>query len=168
MTLPTTRNRTYNPTDPVNSNDLNDLQDCVVGAKHPQMEINIPASSFRGDSTALGQYNQLGYVTGFGAAGKVVAELRAPVGTRIVSVVQYYDINGTASTLTPRLMRQNHASGAQNPVVSGSGDNTGTGIESQTLGANHVVLTGEAYFLEVTVAVANHRVHGAKVLLDRL
>ena len=39
----------------------------------------------------------------------------------------------------------------------------GTGIESQTISASHVVLSGEAYFIQVSVATANHRVHGAVV-----
>lgn len=170
MGLPTSRDQTVTNASPVPSALLNNLQDQIIGNKHPQLELDIDASKGRPDNNAGGSYNPNGYWSTFVGAGTVRIPIEVPVGKRIVSVECFYSINGTGAGLTPRLRRQNHAAGTITSVVSGANDNTGGAgvIESQVLSANHTVLTGEAYFVEFTVANANHRAYGIKVLFDAL
>jgi hypothetical protein len=170
MGLPTSRDQTVLNTSTVPSALLNALQDQIVGNKHGTLEIGIGASKGRPDSSAGGSLNALGYWSTFVGAGTVRIPIEVPVGKRIVSIEQFYSVNGTGAGITPALKRQAHATGTISTVVLGSNDNTGGAgvIESQVLTANHVVLTGNAYFAEVTVANANHRVYGVKVTFDSL
>jgi hypothetical protein len=170
MALPTSRNTTYAASSPVLSVDLNALEDCIIGNKHPTLEMCLDASVFKGDSLALGTMNAAGYLSSFSAAGIVRAGVPIPVGKRIISVEVFYSINGSAANLTPKLRKQILSTAVQADVVAGSADNTGAAgvIESQLLTANHVVLTGNTYFIEVSVTNSLQRIYGAKVLFDSL
>jgi hypothetical protein len=135
--------------------------------KHGTRELPVHIAAFQADgATTYVTFNQIGYITGFSAACSVQAWLPLEVGKQILSYQQFYDVQGTGSGILPRLRRMNLATGAINDVAAGVSDNTGTGIESQTISASHVVLSGEAYFIQVNVATANHRVHGAIIAYD--
>lgn len=168
--LPSSRNTTYGADSPVQPVDLNDLQDCIVGNKHPELEICLFASDFvyAQDIALPGQagLRQAGYITGAGSH-KAYAAVRVPVGKRVTTVEIFYDGANDAATLTPKFRKQILSTGVQADVVAGAAD-TGNGIESQVLTANHVVLAGNAYFIEVAVNAGVHRVHGAKVKFDAL
>ena len=64
MALPDSRNTTYTAGLPVKAADLNDLQDAVIGRKHGELELWVPASAFlQADTeTTDWQYFQAGYL----------------------------------------------------------------------------------------------------------
>jgi hypothetical protein len=168
--LPSGRDQTILNTSKVPSALLNRLQDCIVGHKHDVLEIGIGASKGRPDSLAGGFLDALGFWRSFIGAGFVRIPLEVPVGKRIISLEQFYSVNGSAASLTPALRKQSFATGVITDVVAGAADPTGGAgvIESQVLVANHVVLSGFQYFSEVTVTNTNHRVYGCKVRYDAL
>lgn len=140
--------------------------------KHPSKELDIDACSYVGDSNASrGSFDSTGhFVSTFTGAGVVCAPVKLEVGKRILSFQQYYSVNNTGATLTPRLRRIAIATATITDVWVGTGDNTGGAgvIESQTGSAlNHTVLSGNAYFAEVTVTNNSHRVYGGVVTYDQ-
>lgn len=133
--------------------------------KHGDEELFIHASAFQSsDATSL--YNQTGYHTGVGGVSVYAAPLLLPVGRRVQSIIFYYNVNSTGAGIQPRLRRQDFATGTQADVTAGTSDSTGSAFEGQTITPSHTIVTGYAYFLEVTVTNASHRVHGAKVTYD--
>lgn len=169
--LPTARNTTYGAASQIKSADLNDIQDCIVGNKHPPLELLVPASKAVPDVNANGTYNASCFWSAFAGAGLVHIPIEVPVGKRIVSVEQFYSINGTGNPLVPKFRRRQLLTGAVTlDVVAGASDNTGAAaaIESQVLTANHVVVSGFEYFMEISVAAGNQRVHAVKVIFDAL
>lgn len=165
--LPTSRNTTYAAASQVMPNDLDDLEDCIIGNKHGTLEVNIDASLAQDSSD--GVLNANGYITAWSTLPQVVhIAIEIPVGKRILSVEVFYNVNGTGSNLTPKLCRRAQLSGTSFDVVAGSTDNTGAAIESQVLTANHIVLAGNTYYVQVGVGHTNQRVHGVKVLYDAL
>lgn len=167
--LPGSRNTTYGADAPVKSADLNDIQDCIIGNKHPELEICLFATDFSAEGLGTRNVNQAGYVTMTVGGGndRLFAPVRVPVGKRITTCEVFYDGAADGATLTPKLRKQILSTAAQADVVAGAAD-TGNGVESQVLTANHTVLAGNAYFVEVLVNSGVHRVHGAKVKFDAL
>lgn len=166
--LPSSRTITLAPGDPIPAALLNELQDRDIASNSALVatqELVFHISSFQVDgASTYVTFNQIGYISGFGGACTVQAPVRIEVGKKIVSYQQFYDVNGTGAGILPRLRRMNLATGAINNVAAGTSDNTGTGVENQLVSASdHVVLSGEAYFIEVSVTNAGHRVHGAIV-----
>lgn len=135
--------------------------------KHPSTELPIHIAAFGVDgASTYVTFNQVGYITGFGGACTVQAWVPLPVGKRILSYQQFYNVNSTGASITPKLRRMTIGTGAKNDVAAGVGDNTGAAVESQTIAASHTVLSGEGYFIEVSVSNAAHQVYGAIVLYD--
>ena len=136
--------------------------------KHPSTELPIHIAAFQVDGAAgYVTFNQIGFITGFTGACTVQAWVPLPVGKRILTYQQFYNVNSTGAAITPKLRRMTIGTGTINNVAAGSADNTGAAVESQTLsGINHTVLSGEGYFIEVSVSTANHQVWGAIVTYD--
>lgn len=136
--------------------------------KHGARELCLHISAFQPDaSTTYIAFTQAGYLTGISAVAVMCAPVLLEVGKRIVSYQQFYDVAGTGAGILPRLRRMTLSTGTITNVASGVSDTTGTGLESQTLSAiNHTVLSGEAYFVEVTLTNAAHRCHGAIITYD--
>lgn len=107
MSLPQSRNRTYDPTSPVRSADLNDLQDCIIGGKMPgQWESVFPAGVT--ESNILPSYGG-GYAypdSGAGTMYRVPVQLRE--GVRVTDIgVRAYGAGGAGAPLDVRLRRYN-------------------------------------------------------------
>lgn len=164
MSLPDSRNTTYTTVDPVRSNDLNDIQDCIIGAKHPDLEIAYHASDFQPDG-ATAALDQNGYWLPSGV-GFQYAPIKLPVGTRILAAIFYYNVGG-AGACTPKIRRLQLSTGTISDVVAGVRDTTGAAIETQTLAANHTVVTGYAYFLEMKHENAANKHYGVILTYDR-
>lgn len=136
--------------------------------KHPSQELGIHIAAFQVDgASTYVTFNQIGYITGFGGACTVQAWVPLPVGKRILTYRQFYNVNSTGVAITPKLRRMTIGDGTKNDVAAGSADNTGAAVESQNLtGINHTVLAGEGYFIEVSVSNASHQVFGASISYD--
>lgn len=136
--------------------------------KHDAQELNIDISHWQVsiDNSAYIAYVAAGYYTGFAAVCDVRCWIPLITGKRILNWIQYYNINGTAATLSGQLRRINLATGVITDVASLVNDNTGTGIESQNIAVNHTMLSGEAYYISITAQNPGHRVHGATILFD--
>lgn len=167
MALPLTRNTTYTPASPVYSNDLNFIQDCIVGDKHGTVEWMHGGPAFTlvpGGNAALanGQWT-------FGAVSTLVSHLRGGVGTRITSVRFGYN-RGGAGNITLKLRMRNVATGAPATDVVSQVINAGTGYTTITLDnttpGSLLPLTSvgdESWWLEVTCDNAAHVFGGAGV-----
>lgn len=136
--------------------------------KHGSRELNLAISAYAVDgASTYATFNQAGYISTFGGACSCQAWIPLEVGKRIVSLQQFYDVAGTGLGIQFFLKRINHVTGTVTTIVSSANDSTGTGIELQTLGGiNHTVLAGEAYWVQVNVTAATHRVYGCTITYD--
>jgi len=136
--------------------------------KHPSEELGIHIAAFRADgASAYVPFNQIGYITGFTGACTVQAWIPLPVGKRILTYRQFYNVNGTGASITPKLRRMTIGTGVVNDVAVGAADSTGAVVESQNLtGINHTVLASEGYFIQVDVSQPTHQVFGASISYD--
>jgi hypothetical protein len=150
---------------PLPSSVINALQDMIIGAKHPELEVAIHAADFQVDGTS-GTLDQNGYWLP-SALGYQYAPLRLSVGTRINSVTFYYNVAG-AGAVTPKVRRMQLSTGTISDVTAGVRDTTGVAIETQVLAPAHVVVTGYVYFLEVKHENAANKNYGAVMKFDRL
>jgi hypothetical protein len=164
MALPTTRDITLSPDDPVPSALLNTLQDQIIGGKHPIFEIPIAACDFApeaGSSASLGN----GQWT-FGAVSVVAAACRVRAGAKIVQAV--VEVNrGGAGTIIFSLLRRANGSGVAVAIGTVS-LTTGTGLATMSLSANYQVLPGEQVYLRVEVNNAAHIVVRAALFISVL
>jgi len=176
MTLPTSRNTTYTPASQIKANDLNSIQDAIIGAKHPSLTIQIAGVSFQPQGGTGVSYDCSGTVAGLTMANVVraYAPVNLPVGTRITAARLYVvDVAGT--TIFGRLAESDLVNPAVGGLVSGDTPN------SAGSGAYQALTVDAALF---PVAVAAHRawtfavltaggvgsctIYGAEVDYDRL
>lgn len=160
--LPLSRNTTYTTSSPPKSVDLNDIQDCIVGAKHGDRELIIPAhTAYPDGSWAL--------VQGFGlqAAGSTTMlyfPIALAVGSRIKSATFYYHRIG--GTLTFAVWRGALATADDTPLASTSVA-TGVGLASAPLAAiDHTMLTGNVYYATTESGAAGDTFYAVSVIYD--
>src|ERR1041384_5909428 len=106
MTLPASRNTNYTPASPVKSQDLNDIQDCIIGGKCGDRTLVIGAAKFVADG-GNGRLTQAGNLTVAGAA-ICYAPIELFAGCRIKTVTVFYNPNN-ATMGPPKLQRMNLA-----------------------------------------------------------
>ncbi len=164
--LPYSRNRTYGPGTPVASVDLNDLQDCVVDDKHPELEIGLSAAAYTPNTGAGPALTDNTYWSG-AVNIKYNAPLLVPVGKRITTFRQYYEIL-VGGALSAKVRRIALATGVTTDAPGGASQNDATngGIESFLFTMNHVAEAGYAYFVEVFPVASDTRVHGGILKYD--
>jgi hypothetical protein len=158
MALPTTRDLTLSPSDPVPSALLNTLQDQIIGGKHPTFETPIAACDFALEAGGTASLNN-GQWT-FGAVSVIDAACRVRAGEKIVQAVVECN-RGGAGTIIVSLVRRANGSGV--PVtVATTTISTGTGLVLATLTPNYQVAPGEQVYLRVEINnAANIVVRGA-------
>ena len=165
LNLPTARSLTLAATDPVPSALLNEVQDQFVGAKHPQLEVPVPACEWQlesGGAASLGA----GIWT-FGAASNISAPIRAPIGTRIVTANIDCDRGGSGS-ITFYLLERIGAAAAT--IVTSVAITTGTGrsVIPFAVPCNKLMVSGSQYFLRVATNNVANVVYCANYFIDRL
>lgn len=162
MALPSSRNRTYVASDPVRSQDLNDMQDCIIGKKHGTRTMILPAASgIPVDASAvLAGWNFVRSVGGSAnywnspASGEsVIFPIPLDIGCRILAVrARIQDTTGS-HTVSMKLHKN---------VISGSDLNTGSSQvgATQTSAGNGNVQTLTLSGLTETIAtLVNYCVH---------
>lgn len=165
MPLPTSRDLTINPTDPIPSSLLNKLQDCTVGMKFPLHDRPIGPASWQvkaGGNASLGD----GQWT-FGALSQLVAPLELPYGTTIATVLFAYN-RGGAGNITLKLRKRNIATGAAAADIASVVINAGTGWTTSGLSPSYATETNFAVWLEAQFDNAAHIFGGAIAVLSRL
>ena len=103
MSLPASRNSDYSPAAPVKSQDLNDIQDCIVGGKHGDVTLCADAA----DAVAVtGSPSYDGTSWTFGPVSIIDIPLRKPEAGRVKSVTFYWHFAG-AQNVTLEIKRRN-------------------------------------------------------------
>lgn len=84
MTLPVSRNETATAANPVASNLINAIQDCIIGMKRPPFQIPIHSSA--GQPITACTYNTAGYLLSSGAGEAQIPIVGLMAGDRIVTI----------------------------------------------------------------------------------
>lgn len=147
--LPNQRNTTYTANAPVKSGDLNDIQDCIVGAKHPELEIGVAAASFvLSTAAATASFSPAGWAVAGSQNAQLWAPIYPPVGSRITHIKAAWNRNGGGSvTLSLYRFPLDGSGGVQVATVLDSAS-VGEFVEDLT-GIDHAVLAGNAYVLSI-------------------
>ena len=167
MALPTSRNRTYvNGATYVDATDLNDIQDAIIGGKHPEQPLIYGPGSFLlevpGNATLSGNE----YWEGSGAF-TIRRNLLRPVGTVITEITYVYNRNNVG-TLTLRFQKANLITGgAHADIVAASSIVAGTGLATTTITPNYTMEADHSVVLRLTGSNATNRIYGARVKVAR-
>lgn len=154
MALPLSRNTTYSPNAPVKSNDLNDVQDCVIAGKHGTRTITYGAAAFQ--PALAGAYNQLAdgrAVISSGGPTPVGAELdlQLPVGTKLKAAT-VYGSNPTGSVATFKIAVRDITGTAAATTIATATMAAGAAHGGVALAvADRVLAANEVCFVQVSV-----------------
>jgi hypothetical protein len=167
MALPTSRNSTYAPgAGVVKAADLNDIQDAIIGGKHPEFGYPIAASGFSNDGGT--QTFDFDRWLGVGLAVASLSMMR--VGDRITKVRWGYNRNA-AGQIAMRLYRQPLDSNVEVLIAPISGSAT----DAATAGAainetvyNHTIEADYLYTLYFDSTAAANEKFGVVAYKDRL
>ncbi len=179
--LPTSINTTYTPNTPVLSADLNDIQACIVGPKHPLLTRRIPATAgvpiSSSGAPAAGSYSAavVGPWKATGAAQVLYVPLEVYTFQRIVNVRANVSC-GTTDVIQMELWRMTMSPGGgpgQHQLGSTqTSAGHGTPIETLSIsGVNELPSSVNAnYFVTLTASsFANApTVYGLELDLDAL
>jgi hypothetical protein len=173
MALPSSRNRTYAADSPVRSADLNDLQDCIVDGKHGDRTLIFGAAAFNVQTAVANwatatvpQRDEGQWSFAAAAAGRIVAPVILPVGTRIRTVTWHFDKNSQAAALTMYLRKR---TGTTTTDLSTTADvSSGANPTSVTVTPNYTMEALYQVWLEVFAGNANHVFLRAELVIDKL
>lgn len=152
MALPTSRNTTYRKDQQVLSADLNDLQDQIIGFKHPSITVYFGAGHYMGDEGDSSfwdgsGWNNLDFYWDSGAAGfSTHFGVAIPVGSRITAwSVKIQPVS--ASVVACCLYRSTGIGGTT--VVGSIQSSSGSVLQtlSETVGAPYTTIADERYFI---------------------
>lgn len=167
MSLPTTRNTTYTPASPVLSNDLNAIQDCIVGHKHPTLtKIIMGGDLFSSTGTPATTTAAELQGTPLNASGG----LDLDAGCRVTAIRARIKDNATG----PTTIRLNFVSvttaGAQTNIANATSSGAGTDQTLSLTGLTTVIAAGTGYAINIaTVAgAAQGTVRWIEIDYDRL
>jgi hypothetical protein len=172
MALPTTRNITIAPSDPIPSVLLNALQDSIIGFKHPELIESYHAAAFM-PAHGVGNASFNGGIWTTSTTEQFLCAIPYPVGTRITQVSATYRVGVTAgATVSFLLQRRNLATptAVVDTIANIAADSTDNASGETTVIAaiNHTMLSNYAYFLQYQLSSAGSIIYGATVGRDRL
>lgn len=145
MNLPTSRNTTYGANTPILSVDIDAIQDCIVGAKHPVIERPIHGSGWISPS-ALGTFNGSIW-TGPAGGFEVRAALDVPIGDRITHVTFTYN-RANAGTVTVTVVEVKLDGTGSNNLATFADNASGNVVTTKDLAAiNYTTRAGYVYFI---------------------
>jgi len=168
--LPTSRNTTYAAGSQVKSFDLDDIQDNIIGHKHPELEFQVPAAAYHMEGSSwAASFNGVVWV-GAGGGYQLVAPIVRPAGTRITRYRAGYN-RPNAGSIVLQLFRTPLAGGSS-VVVDTFTDNATNGLIVKERTVNHTMLAGYGYGLyiapDATADAAGATVIGGAYFADRL
>lgn len=100
MALPTSRNTTYGTGTPISPNDLNMMQDCIIGAKHGLIPLTINAAAFRPITTSAAAVSFLLGRWEFSSGGTLIAPVSLPAGSAVQQLTWQLNKNSKATALS--------------------------------------------------------------------
>lgn len=174
MALPTTRERTYGSNEPARGNDLNAIQDAIIGAKHASITLwSLPTNGAQSAGTADILYGSgNGYINV--ASGKqFVFGFQIPEGTRITGAKARIKGPGTNTGLYSHFTLNIAQSGAALLVAHYDDLDTvdatyRTVTFTNDAAAPHTLAAAESLFMELEPEVNNFRVSAFGIIVDRL
>lgn len=87
MALPTSRNTNYEPdVTPVKAADLNDIQDCIVGAKHGPIDTPFLPHAANGWTSGVGAVGAVPHIACATPGSLAAAIVPVPVGDRVTAI----------------------------------------------------------------------------------
>lgn len=169
MTLPTSRDATFTASSPVLSTVLNNVQDQIIGMKHPTRPLNFGAAAWQaksggGGALGAGQWS-------FSSTTELVCDLSGsiPEGDRLITVTWSYN-RGGAGNVRLRLKERDLTTpgAAEASVVAETVVASGTGLTTNPITYNYTFKAGFAVWLEVQCDNAANVFLGAHLTHDRL
>lgn len=163
MSLPLSRNTNYAPTSPILSNDLNAIQDCIIGGKVGNQILSISGAAFAASTGGPSWSATLGLAA---SPVNAVAAIPLGVGCRITAVRVFVKDNAVGPTkMQATLSNSDHLGGGG--VIASSALSAGTGA-NQTLTITPVAFTmlaGIFYFVGIVTptGAAVENIYGAEV-----
>lgn len=154
MTLPASRNTTYSAGSPILSNDLNALQDCIIGRKHGAITVAIHGTRLHA-VTGSNQTNQQRTSAGVSQTGGTLpgwcVGVELPIGTRILAVRAYFRDSATGTTTLNVALKKYVAVTPTATTVATSANSLGNGTyQAATTGAvSETLVAGTNYEIEV-------------------
>jgi len=167
VNLPVSRNTTYGAESPVLSGDLNDLEDCVIGHKHKELEIPLAAGAWQQRAGGVGELGDGQWTFTAGTESLLVANISRPAGSRITKATYVYDRTST-SQITRNLKRRKR-DGTGTETIATTTENTSVGWNEHVDVYNHTMDAGYVYWIEIDITVSNATTfEGGAVFVDRL
>jgi hypothetical protein len=169
--LPLSRNTTYIPGSKVKSQDLNDLQDCIVGAKHGEIELNLSPFTFVTDGTWQVQstvfFADDGYIRS-NAAGRMVIPIPVREGQRLKSVVFARYGNAAANITSANVYRMTKGGVVTDLNVAPVSVAAAPAAWADTTVdvTDTVAADGDVFWLNVAASAANIRVGSTRATID--
>jgi hypothetical protein len=173
MSLPSSRNTTYTAGSPINSVDLNDIQDCIVGKKHGAQEINISPLSFVGDGnwTVAGAvfFSDGGYINSTGA-GHCAVPIPIEEGQRITSMVFARYGDGAADFTSVQVFRLTKGGVATDITAAPTSVTNPAAAWADTIVdvTDTACADGDVFWIHFAGNAANLRIGSIRVSVDRL
>lgn len=165
--LPYSRTLTINPTDPIPSALLNELEDQIIGAKIPELPRHLGSQKWSlvtgGTATFDGPNDQWS----FGAVSQLVCALDLDQVTRITSVTWVYNRANLGNVTLKLRRRDTTVARAAAADVASIVDNATNGWQNNVQVYNHIVAAGFSYFLQLQCDNAAHLFGGALLKRDR-
>lgn len=166
MTLPTSRNTTYASSSPLLANDINVLQDCIVGTKKP----STVRSLFPIMTAPAGGWTLGGNIISSQASGSQFFPLFTEVGDRVTEIDVEAIGNGVADVTYTVIISTNSA---QTVLVTVNDINRAAVWGLVTINAAaglaaHVMALGEQLFLGAQPNAVGYSISGIRQKYDRL
>jgi hypothetical protein len=169
--LPTSRNTTYAPGSQVESDDLNDIEDCIIGGGHGDQIFNLSPFGGHGGSgpPGIGAVGNSGnvdadyYIVGAATSGEWFVGIPLIIGDRIKSMTFWHQ--RAAGTMKFDLRKKVLATGEDESVASVSVA-AGATYTSSTLAVNYTLIATEGYYLRWTAGNATDRWHHCQGVYD--
>jgi hypothetical protein len=145
--------------------DLNDLQDCVIGNKHPTLTLSLPAAALVGAGITL-----TGSLASYSGAGARFVPLPIIEAKRITGVRVFVQDSATGPTkLQATLSRLDMIGGATSVASSAASSGAGTN-QTLAIAATETATAGHSYVLSLGFSTGSALVnfYGVEVDYDKL
>jgi hypothetical protein len=165
MALPTSRNTTYTPASPIKSNDLNAIQDCIIGAKHGDVVLSLPGCAAAASANVS--------VSGGKASSTGAANIQIAIpmlqGCRLKSVTFARTGNGTVDMIAD-IMSQDSVIGSDVPIGTTTVNNVPSANNDTTVTVSSpaALAAHKALYLNVGASEAGLTVCTIQCTYDRL
>jgi hypothetical protein len=164
VALPLTRNETATPASPVKSGTTNDIQDCIIGGKHGDVEEAIPGCFLNSNgNTTYSTVN--GSISTTGAAN-IVGPIPLKVGDRIKSLTFSRAGDGVADITSADVILFDPATGTALSLGSTTVTNPGAAADTTINVTDTTIVGNRSVFLLLAVNAANIVIHNVRWTKD--